>query len=52
MSNPSAQRRADAIAHRQDQLLRKDLSLRDLVFAQILFIVGLQWVGVAAKEGP
>jgi amino acid transporter len=32
--------------------LRKDLSLRDLVFAQILFIVGLQWVGVAAKQGP
>ena len=31
--------------------LRKDLSLRDLVFAQILFIVGLQWVGVAAKQG-
>jgi glutamate:GABA antiporter len=33
-------------------VLRKDLSLRDLVFAQILFIVGLQWVGVAAKLGP
>ena len=34
------------------EALRKDLSLRDLVFAQILFIVGLQWVGVAAKQGP
>jgi amino acid transporter len=32
--------------------LRKELSIRDLVFAQILFIVGLQWVGVAAKLGP
>ena len=32
--------------------LRKTLSIRDLAFAQILFIVGLQWVGVAAKQGP
>jgi glutamate:GABA antiporter len=31
--------------------LRKDLSIWDLVLAQILFIVGLQWVGVAAKQG-
>ena len=31
--------------------LRKELSVRDLAFAQILFIVGLQWVGVAAKQG-
>jgi amino acid transporter len=32
--------------------LHKELSIRDLAFAQILFIVGLQWVGVAAKQGP
>jgi amino acid transporter len=32
--------------------LRKELSIGDLAFAQILFIVGLQWVGVAAKQGP
>jgi amino acid transporter len=32
--------------------LRKELSVADLAFAQILFIVGLQWVGVAAKQGP
>lgn len=32
--------------------LHKGLSVRDLAFAQILFIVGLQWVGVAAKLGP
>ena len=49
--------RRDA-AHGEDAVrahsaaLRKDLSIRDLVFAQILFIVGLQWVGVAAKQGP
>jgi amino acid transporter len=41
----------DAVrAHSAD--LRKDLSVLDLAFAQILFIVGLQWVGVAAKQGP
>jgi amino acid transporter len=32
--------------------LHKELSIGDLAFAQILFIVGLQWVGVAAKLGP
>lgn len=31
---------------------RKELRLTDLVFTQILFIVGLPWVGVAAKQGP
>lgn len=42
----------EAAVHARSEALRKDLSLRDLVFAQILFIVGLQWVGVAAKQGP
>src|SRR5882672_1189809 len=32
--------------------LRKDLGLFDLTLTQILFIVGLPWVGVAAKQGP
>ncbi len=31
---------------------RKQLGLSDLVLTQILFIVGLPWVGVAAKQGP
>jgi amino acid transporter len=31
---------------------KKVLGLSDLVFTQILFIVGLPWVGVAAKQGP
>ena len=31
--------------------LRRELSVLDLAFAQVLFIVGLQWVGVAAKQG-
>jgi amino acid transporter len=44
-------RQETAVTSRSNEL-RKDLSLRDLVFAQILFIVGLQWVGVAARQGP
>jgi len=31
--------------------LRKDLGLFDLTLTQILFVVGLPWVGVAAKQG-
>jgi glutamate:GABA antiporter len=31
---------------------RKELGLTDLVLTQILFIVGLPWIGVAAKQGP
>lgn len=31
--------------------LRKDLGLGDLTLTQILFVVGLPWVGVAAKQG-
>src|SRR5689334_3790341 len=32
--------------------LRKELGLTDLALTQILFVVGLPWVGVAAKQGP
>ena len=32
--------------------LVRELGLSDLVLTQILFIVGLPWVGVAAKQGP
>src|SRR5574342_580525 len=31
--------------------LPRELGLPDLVLTQILFIVGLPWVGVAAKQG-
>ena len=41
----------DAVLTRSADL-RKELSVRDLAFAQVLFIVGLQWVGVAARQGP
>jgi glutamate:GABA antiporter len=40
----------DLEAH--SRALRRELGLRDLVLTQILFIVGLPWVGVAAKLGP
>lgn len=36
----------------QSKVLHKELRLRDLVLTQILFIVGLSWVGAAAKLGP
>ena len=39
------------VAARSDEL-KKELGLRDLVLTQILFIVGLAWVGVAGKLGP
>src|SRR2546426_12765085 len=32
--------------------LRRELGVTDLALTQILFIVGLPWVGVAAKLGP
>src|SRR5690242_6841389 len=35
----------------QQTALRKELGLRDLVFAQVLCVVGSSWVGVAAKLG-
>src|SRR4026207_2385455 len=44
--------RGEAVIHARSAELHKELSIRDLAFAQILFIVGLQWVGVAAKLGP
>jgi amino acid transporter len=44
--------REEAAVQVRSAELRKELSVWDLAFAQILFIVGLQWVGVAAKQGP
>ena len=48
----SAPRRDEAAVQARSAELRKELSIADLAFAQLLFIVGLQWVGVAAKQGP
>ena len=36
----------------QSAVFRKELGLRDLVLTQILFVIGLSWVGAAAKLGP
>ena len=36
----------------ESSIFKKELGLGDLVLTQILFIVGLPWVGVAAKQGP
>ena len=47
----TAGRDQNAVRTRSEEL-RKELSIADLAFAQTLFIVGLQWVGVAAKQRP
>src|SRR5215470_8739911 len=33
-------------------VFKKELGLTDLALTQVLFIVGLPWIGVAAKQGP
>src|SRR5258706_6328314 len=44
--------KADASVRSHSAELRKDLGVADLTLTQVLFIVGLPWVGVAAKQGP
>ncbi|HEY8793692.1 MAG TPA: APC family permease [Gemmatimonadaceae bacterium] len=44
-----AKAEARVVAHSAS--LRKELGVRDLVLTQILFIVGLTWIGVAGKLG-
>jgi glutamate:GABA antiporter len=41
---------ADVKAHSES--LKKELGVTDLALTQILFIVGLSWIGVAGKLGP
>ena len=48
MPEAAGSRRVEA----ESAQLRKELGLRDLALTQILFIVGLSWVGTAAKLGP
>ena len=45
-----AQAEANVEAHSAS--LKKELGVRDLALTQILFIVGLTWIGVAGKLGP
>jgi amino acid transporter len=43
---------AEAHVEAHSAELRKELRVSDLVLTQILFIVGLAWIGVAGKLGP
>src|SRR5215468_9592544 len=45
-------RSAEQNIEAQSAVFKKELGLTDLVLTQILFIIGLSWVGVAAKLGP
>lgn len=47
-----ARQREEALVEERSAHLHKDLGLADLTFTQVLFIVGLPWIGVAAKQGP
>ncbi len=44
--------RAEAAVEAHSASLKKELGVKDLALTQILFIVGLTWVGVAGKLGP
>ena len=44
--------RAEARVEAHSASLKKELGVRDLALTQILFIVGLTWIGVAGKLGP
>jgi len=53
VTEPSAQlAKAEARVESHSASLKKELGVRDLVLTQILFIVGLAWIGVAGKLGP
>src|SRR5881628_2128592 len=45
-------RAEEASVEARSASLKRELGVPDLVLTQILFIVGLPWVGVAAKLGP
>jgi glutamate:GABA antiporter len=50
-STTDLRREEERVAARSG-VFKKELGLADLALTQILFIVGLPWVGVAAKQGP
>src|SRR5205085_8342022 len=51
-SVPPELRSAEEQVERRSAGFKKELGLTDLALTQILFIVGLPWIGVAAKQGP
>jgi glutamate:GABA antiporter len=44
--------RAQADVNRHSAVFKKELGVRDLVLTQVLYIVGLGWIGTAARLGP
>src|SRR5580700_2312544 len=48
---PDIQRQERSVAAHSAQL-KRELGLPNLVLTQILFVMGLSWVGAAAKLGP
>src|SRR6516225_11848023 len=51
-SNPQSRfLRAEASVEERSAGFKKELGLMDLVLTQILFIIGLGWIGTAAKLG-
>lgn len=42
----------EARVEERSATLKKELGVRDLALTQILFIIGLTWIGVAGKLGP
>lgn len=49
---PSSLASAEANVEAHSAALKKELGVRDLALTQILFVVGLSWIGVAGKLGP
>src|SRR5216684_1365046 len=45
-------RDAEEKVERRSDVFKKELGLTDLALTQILFIIGLPWVGIAGKLGP
>ena len=49
---PTELRREEERVEARSGVFKKELGLTDLALTQILFIIGLPWIGVAAKQGP
>jgi len=52
MTETSNLAKAEATVQAHSESLKKELGVSNLALTQILFIVGLSWIGVAGKLGP
>jgi amino acid transporter len=52
MTETTELRKAEANVEAHSASLKKELGVSNLALTQILFIVGLSWIGVAGKLGP